>query len=171
VKNSCSQLIAVTRFFYGTVLMNADAFESPWMSEETRIFQRSVRQFVEKELVPQRAHWERQGRADPETWVKAGEMGMLLPAVPEQYGGGGGSFAHEAVVIEELARANLHLGFDIQSIVARHILSYGNEEQKQRWLPRLASGELIGAIGMTEPDSGSDLQAIKTTARRRSFCD
>ncbi len=146
--------------------MTSDAYESPWMTDETRIFRRSVRQFVEKDLAPHRARWEEQGRADPEAWIKAGEMGLLLPAVPEPYGGSGGTFAHEAIVVEELARANLHLGFDIQSIVARYILAYGSEEQKLRWLPRLASGEFIAAIGMTEPDSGSDLHSIKTTARR-----
>jgi acyl-CoA dehydrogenase len=146
--------------------MTANAYESPWVTDETRIFRKSVRQFVEKELAPHRERWEEQGRADPEAWTKAGAIGLLLPAIPEQFGGGGGSFAHEAVVIEELSRANLHLGFDIQSIVARHILAYGSEEQQRRWLPRLACGELIGAIGMTEPDSGSDLQSIKTTARR-----
>ncbi len=146
--------------------MTSDAYESPWVTDETRIFRRSVRQFVEKELAGHRERWEEQGRADPETWTKAGEMGMLLPAVPEQYGGGGGTFAHEAVVVEELSRANLHLGFDIQSIVARYIFAYGSEEQKRLWLPHLASGEFIGAIGMTEPDCGSDLQSIKTTARR-----
>jgi acyl-CoA dehydrogenase len=91
---------------------------------------------------------------------------LLAPAVPERYGGGGGTFAHEAVVIEELARANLHPGFDIQSIVARYVLAYGSEEQRQRYLPRLACGEFIGAIAMTEPDCGSDLQSIKTNARR-----
>jgi acyl-CoA dehydrogenase len=146
--------------------MTSDAYESPWVTEETRIFRRSVRQFVEKELAPHRVRWEEQGRADTGAWKKAGEMGLLLPAVPEQYGGGGGTFAHEAVVVEELARANLHLGFDIQSIVSRYILAYGSEEQKQRWLPHLAAGEFIAAIAMTEPDSGSDLQSIKTTARR-----
>jgi acyl-CoA dehydrogenase len=97
-------------------------------------------------------------------------MGLLAPAVPEVYGGGGGTFAHEAAVIEELARANLHLGFDIQSIVARYILAYGSEEQRQRYLPRLASGEFIGAIAMTEPDCGSDLQSLKTIARREGSC-
>lgn len=146
--------------------MTLDAYESAWMTDETRIFRRSVRQFVQRDLTPHLARWEEQGRADLDTWRKAGEMGLLLPAAPEQYGGGGGTFAHEAIAIEELARANLHLGFDIQSIVARYILAYGSEEQKARWVPRLASGEFAGAIGMTEPDSGSDLQAIKTTARR-----
>jgi acyl-CoA dehydrogenase len=93
-------------------------------------------------------------------------MGLLLPDVPEEYGGGGGTFAHEAVVVEELARAGIHVGFNIQSIVAHYILACGSEEQKRRWLPRMASGELIAAIAMTEPDAGSDLQAIKTRARR-----
>jgi acyl-CoA dehydrogenase len=86
--------------------------------------------------------------------------------VPEEYGGSGGTFAHEAVVIEELARAGIHVGFSVQNIVAHYILAYGSEEQKRRWLPRMASGDLVGAIGMTEPDAGSDLQAIKTLARR-----
>jgi acyl-CoA dehydrogenase len=146
--------------------MASGTYQSPWVTDETRIFRRSMRQFVEKELSPHRARWEEEGRADLEAWSKAGTMGLLVPAVPEQYGGAGGTFAHEAVVIEELARANLHLGFDIQSIVARYILAYGDEEQKQRYLPRLACGEFIGAIAMTEPDCGSDLQSIKTNARR-----
>jgi acyl-CoA dehydrogenase len=146
--------------------MNSAAYESPWMTDETRIFRRSVRQFVEKELAPHRARWEELGRADREAWKKAGEMGLLLPAVPEDYGGSGGTFAHEAVVVEELARSGAHLGFDIQSIVARYIMAYGAEEQKRRWLPPMARGELIGAIGMTEPDSGTDLQSLKTTARK-----
>ena len=80
--------------------------------------------------------------------------------------GAAGTFAHEAVVVEELARAGVHFGFGNQSIVAHYILAYGSEEQKRRWLPRMACGELVGAIGMTEPDAGSDLQAIKTTARK-----
>jgi acyl-CoA dehydrogenase len=86
--------------------------------------------------------------------------------MPEQYGGGGGTFAHEAVVIEELARAGIRVGFGVQSIVAHYVLAYGTETQKQRWLPRMARGELVGAIGITEPDSGSDLQSIRTLARR-----
>jgi acyl-CoA dehydrogenase len=86
--------------------------------------------------------------------------------VPEEYGGSGGTFAHEAIVIEELARAGIHIGFSVQSIVAHYILAYGNEEQKRRWLPRMAGGDLVGAIAMTEPDAGSDLQAMKTIARK-----
>ena len=138
------------------------------MTDETRVFQKTVRRFVEKELVPHQTRWAEQGRPDVEAWTKAGEIGLLLPDVPEQYGGGGGTFAHEAVVIEELARAGVHFGFGVQSIVAHYILAYGSEEQKYRWLPRMSSGELVGAIGMTEPDCGSDLQAIKTMARKEA---
>jgi acyl-CoA dehydrogenase len=91
---------------------------------------------------------------------------MLLPDIPDEYSGGGGTFAHEAVVLEELARAGVHFGASLQSIVAHYILAYGREEQKRKWLPRMACGELVGAIAMTEPGAGSDLQGIKTTARR-----
>jgi acyl-CoA dehydrogenase len=141
-------------------------FESPWMDEETRIFRKVVSEFIAKELAPHQTRWGEQRRPDAEAWSKAGKVGLLLPDVPEEYGGGGGTFAHEAVVVEELARAGVNFGSGIQSIVAHYILAYGSEQQKHRWLPGLASGELVGAIGMTEPDAGSDIQAIKTTARR-----
>jgi acyl-CoA dehydrogenase len=146
--------------------MTTTSYESPWISEETLIFRRTVRRFIEKELAPHQERWAEQGRPDAEAWTRAGTAGLLLPDIPEKYGGSGGTFAHEAVVVEELARAGLHFGFGIQSIVAHYILAYGTEEHKQRWLPRMARGELVGAIGMTEPDSGSDLQAIRTTARK-----
>lgn len=140
--------------------------ESPWETDETRMFRKPVRAFIERELAPHYDRWMAQGHPDTGAWIKAGDMGLLLPDVPEEYGGGGGTFAHEAVVVEELARAGIHVGFNIQSIVAHYILACGSEEQKRRWLPRMASGELIAAIAMTEPDAGSDLQAIKTRARR-----
>ena len=108
---------------------------------------------------------DQQGHADAEAWLKAGQTGLLLPDVPESRGGGG-TFAHEAVVVEEFARAGMHIGFGIQSIVGHYILAYGSDEQRRRWLPRLAAGELIAAIAMTEPNAGSDLQATKTTARK-----
>jgi acyl-CoA dehydrogenase len=146
--------------------MTFDSYDSPWITDETRMFRRTVRQFVEKELAPHRAHWDEEGRVPPGVWAKAGTLGLLVPAIPEQYSGAGGSFAHEAILIEELARANLHFGFDIQSIVARYLLNYGNEDQKQTYLPRLALGETIAAIAITEPDCGSDLASLKTTARR-----
>jgi acyl-CoA dehydrogenase len=146
--------------------MNTGTYESPWMDDETRAFRSAVRQFVEKEFLPHHERWCAQHRPDAEAWRKAGEMGLLLPDVPEAYGGGGGSFAFEAVVTEELARAAVHFGSGVQSSVAHYILGFGSEEQKARWLPGMAKGELVGAIAMTEPDAGSDLQAIKTTARR-----
>src|SRR3954466_1833914 len=137
-----------------------------WMNEELRIFRRSVRRFVETELAPHEPRWRAQHRPDAEAWAAAGRAGMLLPGVPEEYGGGGGTLAHEIVVCEELARAGVHFGSGIQCIVARYILAYGTEAQKQRWLRRMASGELVGAIAMSEPGPGSDLSAIATTARR-----
>ena len=146
--------------------MTAIRDESPWMTDETRLFRRSVRHFIETELAPHHAQWEERGYPDADAWLKAGKVGLLLADVPEQYGGGGGTFAHEAVVIEELARSGVNFGFNLQSIVAHYILSYGSEEQRQRWLPRLASGELVGAVGLTESQSGSDLQGLRTTARR-----
>jgi acyl-CoA dehydrogenase len=148
------------------IIMTSVRDESPWMTDETRMFRRTVRQFIETELAPHHAHWEQQGYPDSEAWLKAGKIGLLLSDVPEEYGGGGGTFAHEAVVIEELARSGVHFGFNIQSIVAHYILAYGNEEQRKRWLPALAAGELVGAVGLTEPQSGSDLQGTRTTARR-----
>jgi acyl-CoA dehydrogenase len=136
------------------------------MTDETRIFLETVRQFIARELAPHQARWAEQGRPDPDVWLKAGKTGMLLPDVPEECGGSGGTFAHEAIVIQECARAGIHVGFSVQSIVAHHILAYGSEEQKRRWLPPMASGHLVGAIAMTEPDSGSDLLALKTIARK-----
>jgi acyl-CoA dehydrogenase len=146
--------------------MTFETYESSWLTEDARIFQRTVRNFVENELTPHQTRWAGQGSPDAEIWTKAGKAGLLLPDVPEHYGGGGGSFAHEAVVIQELARAGVHVGFGVQSMVAHYILAYGSEAQKQRWLPRMASGALIGAIAMTEPDAGSDLQSLKTLARK-----
>jgi acyl-CoA dehydrogenase len=141
-------------------------YESPWMNEELRMFRKTVRDFLQEEFVPQLAKWREQHRPDVEAWKKAGQTGLLLPDVPEEYGGGGGSFAHQAVVTEELAQAGMHFGCGVQSIVSHYILQYGNEEQKKKWLPALAQGDLVGAIAMTEPSAGSDLQSIKTIARR-----
>lgn len=142
------------------------AYASPWVTEEIQSFRRSVRRFIQTELVPQQARWREQHHADAQAFIKAGQLNLLLPDIGEQYGGGGGTFAHEAVVLEELAKAGVHFGASVQNIVAHYIAAFGNEEQKRRWLPPLARGELIGAIAMTEPGAGSDLQAMKTTARR-----
>ena len=141
-------------------------YESPWMNDELRMYRKSVREFIEDEFLPNQEKWRAQHRPDAEAWKKAGQTGLLLPDVPEQYGGGGGTFAHQAVVTEELAQAGVHFGCGVQGIVSHYILHYGSEEQKKTWLPAMAQGELVGAIAMTEPSAGSDLQAIKTTARR-----
>jgi len=142
------------------------AYESPWINDELRIFRKTVRRFVQDEFLPRQTCWRKQHRPDPEAWTKAGATGLLLTDVPEGFGGGGGNIAHEAVIAEELARAGVHFGSLNQSIVAHYVLAYGSEEQKQNWLPRMAAGELVGAIAMTEAGAGSDLQAIKTTAIR-----
>jgi acyl-CoA dehydrogenase len=140
--------------------------ESSWTTDEVRLFRTTVRQFVESELVPHQPRWRAQHHPDAQAYLKAGALGMLLPDIADDYGGGGGTFAHEAVVLEELARAGVIFGASVQCIVAHYVLAFGSEEQKRRWLPPMARGELIGAIAMTEPGAGSDLQAIKTTARR-----
>jgi acyl-CoA dehydrogenase len=142
------------------------AYESPWSTEEIRIFRKTARQFIQTNLVPFQSRWREQHYPDTEAYAKAGAIGLLLPDIGEAYGGGGGSFAHEAVVLEELARAGVIFGASVQSIVAHYILKFGSEEQKQRWLPAMARGELLAAIAMTEPGAGSDLQGIKTVARR-----
>jgi acyl-CoA dehydrogenase len=141
-------------------------YESPWMNDELRLFSKTVRRFIQEEFLPNQARWRQQHRPDAEAWTQAGAAGLLLTDVPEEYGGGSGTIAHEAVIAEELARAGVHFGCLNQSIVAHYILAYGSEEQKQSWLPKMAQGELVGAIAMTEPSAGSDLQAIKTTAIR-----
>ena len=146
--------------------MHAVGYQSRWVDDELRMYRKSVAQFIQKELVPQQARWRQQHFSDVEAWIKAGEIGMLLPDMPEEFGGGGGSFAHEAVVVEELAKAGVNFGCTVHCVTAHYILAYGSDEQKCNWLPRMARGEMVGAIAMSEPDAGSDLQAIKTTARR-----
>jgi acyl-CoA dehydrogenase len=141
-------------------------YESPWMNEELRMFRKALREFIQEEFVPKQSKWREQHKPDLEAWKQAGATGLLLADIPEEYGGGGGTFAHNAVVTEELAQAGVNFGTGVQSIVSHYIHHYGTEEQKKKWLPAMAQGELIGAIAMTEPSAGSDLQAIKTTAQR-----
>lgn len=144
---------------------------SPWMNEELWLLRDAASRFLAQEMVPQRERWEAEGIVDRASWRKMGEAGLLCASIPEAYGGAGGTYAHDIVIFEEMARAGLTggLGGGVgvhAGIVAHYILSYGTEEQKLRWLPALASGEKIGAIAMTEPGTGSDLQAVRTTAKR-----
>ena len=136
--------------------------------EDHEQFRETARRFVDKEIVPHLHEWERAGIVPKSLWLKAGETGLLCSTVPEEYGGSGGDFGHSAVMIEELARANATaVGFTTHSeIVTPYIVAYGSEEQKQRWLPRMVSGELIGVIAMSEPGIGSDLRSMRTSARR-----
>ncbi len=146
---------------------NPHLAQSSYESDELKIFRESARKFFENECKPHLARWDEQGHVDRELWHKAGAQGFLCASIPEEYGGGGGHFGYEKVLIEEQGRAlcssfgaSLHSG-----IVAHYILAYGTEEQKRRWLPKMATGELVGAIAMTEPGTGSDLQAVATVAK------
>tara|TARA_B100000519_G_scaffold73127_1_gene62941 strand:+ start:777 stop:1940 length:1164 start_codon:yes stop_codon:yes gene_type:complete len=139
---------------------------SPWMDEELSIMRDAVRKFIEKEFSPVTKRWEEQGFVDRDAWLKAGESGLLCASIPEKWGGGGGNFKHEMVLVEELAYAHVTgFGNGVHSgIVAHYINSYGTEDQKAKWLPRMASGEIVSAIAMSEPGTGSDLQSVATTA-------
>lgn len=145
-----------------------DNYNSPWMDDDLRVLQDSVRQFYAKEFVPNYERWMEQGMVDREAWNKAGDMGILCASIPEEYGGAGGTFAHDAVIAQELIRAGIS-GFNVgvhSVILAHYILSFGTEEQKMKWLPKMVSGEIVGAIAMTEPGTGSDLGGVMTTAKR-----
>ena len=140
---------------------------SPWMNDELAIYRETVVRFVESEMVPHDARWREEHNVGAEIWRKAGELGLLCADIPSEYGGAGGDFRHEVILYEELGRRGLSgFGQGVHSIAAHYLLNHGTEEQKRRYLPRLASGELIGAIGMTEPGAGSDLQGIRTRAER-----
>lgn len=144
---------------------------SPWMNQELQALRDAVRRFVEGEITPRQEDWRRQQHVDRELWRKAGELGLLAADIPEAYGGAGGSFAHMAVVFEELSYGgDTAFGIHVHAIVAHYLLNHGTEEQKRRYLPRLASGEMVAAIAMTEPGAGSDLKGIRTTARKTPEC-
>ena len=135
-------------------------------SPEHEAFRDSFRRFIDKEIAPFHAEWEEQGYVDRAVWSKAGENGFLCPTMPEQYGGAGADKRYSVAQIEELSGAGFSgIGYSLHSeIVAPYILHYGTEAQKKGFLPRLAGGELIGAIAMSEPAAGSDLQGIKASA-------
>ncbi|MBI5257766.1 MAG: acyl-CoA dehydrogenase family protein [Burkholderiales bacterium] len=139
-----------------------------WMDSELTLLADNATRFFERECVPHEARWRAQKHGDRKIWNQAGAAGLLCVSIPEQYGGGGGHFGHEVVITQAHTRS-LTGGFSNSvhsGIVAHYILRYGTEAQKQRWLPKMASGEMVAAIAMTEPGAGTDLQAVRTRATR-----
>ncbi len=148
--------------------MSLANFPSAWMSDEHRMLQESAARFFRERWVPQAAKWREEGQMPLDTWREAGANGLLCASTPAQYGGAGGDFGHDAVIFMEASRAVLSgFGGGLHSaIVAPYFYECGTEAQKRRWLPKMASGEFVGAIAMTEPGTGSDLQAVRTSAVR-----
>ncbi|BAH50612.1 acyl-CoA dehydrogenase family protein [Rhodococcus opacus] len=148
--------------------MPSTTYTSSWRDSDTTALGELADKFFARELTPHRDKFEQQHYVDRDVWTKAGELGLLCCSIPEEYGGGGGTFAHDLAVVEAQARA-LDTGFGNtvhSGIVAHYILAYGTEEQRRRWLPGMATGQTITAVAMTEPGAGSDLKNIKTTALR-----
>ncbi|MDN5795762.1 MAG: acyl-CoA dehydrogenase family protein [Intrasporangium sp.] len=148
--------------------MILDDYRSPWLTEDLEDLRRLARTFLAKEVVPNQRRWAEQHMVDRDFWRAAGRAGLLCISIPEEYGGGGGTFAHEAVIAGEQARvADDAWANSVHSTIVAHYLgAFGTEEQKRRWLPGMASGDLVGAIAMTEPTTGSDLQRVRTRAIR-----
>lgn len=145
-------------------------YRSSWMTEELDVFRDQFRRFLAKDLAPHAQRWREQKMVDRSAWLALGEMGALNASVPEAYGGLGATFAYEAAIYEDMENIvpEALSGVTVSSgIVAHYLLNYGSEEQKKRWLPGMASGKIIGAIAMTEPGTGSDLQSVRTTAKRQ----
>jgi acyl-CoA dehydrogenase len=140
----------------------------PVLNSDHALFRDQVRRFIEAEITPHHRQWEQDGMVPRALWREAGRQGLLCGSMPEEYGGSSADFGFSAVLIEELTRAHASgIGFPLHSdIVAPYILRYGTEGRKREWLPRMAGGEVIGAIAMTEPGMGSDLKSVRTTARR-----
>ena len=142
---------------------------STWYSEEHRLYTESVRKFFAGELAPNIERWIDAGIVDRDFWVKAGEAGILGAAIEEEYGGAGAGISFDAITIYEQARcSDSGWGFGIQSIVIHYIRAYGTEDQKARWLPKLATGEMVAALAMTEPGAGSDVQSVRTSAAKNA---
>ncbi|GAA4815086.1 acyl-CoA dehydrogenase family protein [Tomitella cavernea] len=143
-------------------------YHAPWETEEHKALRAHAAEFFRREATPHQKRWADQHMVDRDLWTKAGSAGLLCPGLPERYGGAGGDFGHEAVVEQERTLAHdTAFGFNVHStIVAHYIAAYATEDQKQRWIPHLASGEMVLGIAMTEPGTGSDLQSVRTTAIR-----
>ena len=143
-------------------------FRPSWIDEDVAIYRDTAVRFVESEMLPQDEAARKRGHVGHELWLRAGQIGLLCSDVPEQYGGGGGEFRYEAVFYDAMSRRGLTgMSPSVHSIVAHYLLNHGTEEQKQSYLPRMARGELVGAIAMTEPGTGSDLQGVRTRAELR----
>ena len=156
------------REWYEVINVHTNNVTPPWLTDELLIFRDAVDRFIERECLPHVDEWNRAGAVPRPIWRKAGDAGLLMASAPAEYGGGGASFAYDAVIIDRLNRLGAH-GFLItlqNAIFGPYLLEFGSQEQKRLWIPRLASGEWIGAISMTEPGAGSDLKAIRTTAVR-----
>jgi long-chain-acyl-CoA dehydrogenase len=139
-----------------------------WMTEDLVLLEQQARRFIEAEFVPHLDRWHEEGMYERDVWTKSGAAGLLCASIPEEYGGAGGTFAHQALIDRAFSLAGFDsFGAPLHSgIVAPYVLHYGTEEQRRRWLPKLATGELVGAIAMSEPGTGSDLQGVRTTARK-----
>ncbi|KLK92348.1 acyl-CoA dehydrogenase [Microvirga vignae] len=145
-------------------------YRSSWMTGELDIFRETFRRYLSTNLSPRAGRWRADKMIDRNAWLALGEMGALCPDVPEEYGGLGGTFAHVAAVIEDLEYELPEMALPVavhNAIVAQYVMHFGSHEQKQRWLPGLVTGQLIGAIAMTEPAGGSDLRALRTRASRK----
>ena len=138
-----------------------------WMDADIEAFRDQARRYIDRELVPHLDGWRRQGFIPREVWRPFGELGFLLPELSETYGGAGANLAYQLVVQDELARAEVPANTAVHSIVAQYIVAYGTEAQKQRWLPKLASGQMLAGIALTEPGCGSDLKALRTKASKQ----
>lgn len=143
-------------------------YHSRWMDGDIDMFRDSVQRFVVAEVVPHDKRWKQQQYVDKSLWLKAGEMGFLCTDIPDEYGGMGADFRYEAVMAEEFwGKGYNSFGSMVHTLVANYLLNHGTEAQKHKFLPRMAKGELIGAIAMSEPGAGSDLQSIRTRAVRK----
>jgi acyl-CoA dehydrogenase len=141
-------------------------YRYPWMDEQIESFREQVSRYIAASLSPHLDAWRRQGFVPREVWRPFGELGFLLPELSEEFGGAGASLAYQMVMQDELAKAEIPANTAVHTIAAHYILDYGTQAQKRRWLPKLASGDMLAGIALTEPTCGSDLKALRTRAQR-----